>query len=82
MTTPLWLMGKFAISCSFMCIFVYGSEIFPTTIRNVCIGLCSVIARVGGIVAPYVKLLVRKFCLFLWMYCSEMSIFLSNIQSS
>uniref|UniRef100_A0A0M3HRM4 MFS domain-containing protein n=1 Tax=Ascaris lumbricoides TaxID=6252 RepID=A0A0M3HRM4_ASCLU len=57
MTTPLWLMGKFAISCSFMCIFVYGSEIFPTTIRNACIGLCSVIARVGGIVAPYVKLL-------------------------
>ncbi|KHN76207.1 Putative transporter [Toxocara canis] len=55
--TSLWLMGKFGISCSFICIFVYGSEIFPTTLRNVCIGLCSVIARVGGIVAPYVKLL-------------------------
>lgn len=57
LSTLFWLMGKFAISCSFMCIFVYGSEIFPTTMRNACIGLCSVIARIGGIVAPYVKLL-------------------------
>lgn len=41
-----------------MCIYVYGSEIFPTTMRNVCLGLCAVIARFGGVVAPYVILLV------------------------
>lgn len=54
----LWLVGKFAISCSFMCMFVYASEIFPTAIRNICIGLCSLLARIGGIAAPYVGLLV------------------------
>ncbi|VDK44831.1 unnamed protein product [Anisakis simplex] len=53
--TSLCMTGKFGISCSFICIFVYGSEIFPTTIRNACLGLCLVVARFGGIVAPYVK---------------------------
>ncbi|VDN39561.1 unnamed protein product [Gongylonema pulchrum] len=37
---------------------VLENEIFPTTMRNVCLGLCAVIARIGGIVAPYVALLV------------------------
>lgn len=44
-----------------MCIYVYGSEIFPTTMRNICLGLCAVIARFGGVIAPYVVLLV---CIF------------------
>nr|CRZ25404.1 Bm4958 [Brugia malayi] len=52
-----WLISKFGISSSFMCIYVYGSEIFPTTMRNVCLGLCAVIARFGGVIAPYVILL-------------------------
>ncbi|VDK80936.1 unnamed protein product [Litomosoides sigmodontis] len=52
-----WLMSKFGISSSFMSIYVYGSEIFPTTMRNVCLGLCAVVARFGGVAAPYVILL-------------------------
>ncbi|VDK66934.1 unnamed protein product [Onchocerca ochengi] len=57
LSVTCWLVSKFAISSSFMCIFVYGSEIFPTTIRNACLGLCAVIARFGGVIAPYVVLL-------------------------
>ncbi|CAG9535751.1 unnamed protein product [Cercopithifilaria johnstoni] len=56
-STFCWLISKFGISLSFMCIYVYGSEIFPTTMRNVCLGLCAVIARFGGVIAPYVILL-------------------------
>ncbi|VDM96124.1 unnamed protein product [Thelazia callipaeda] len=52
-----WLIGKFGISSSFISLYVYGSEIFPTTIRNVCLGICVVIARLGGIIAPYVTIL-------------------------
>ncbi|CAI4228267.1 unnamed protein product [Auanema sp. JU1783] len=52
-----WFIGKFAISCSFMSLFVYASEVFPTNIRNISIGLCSVLSRIGGIMAPYVRLL-------------------------
>ncbi|VDM84698.1 unnamed protein product, partial [Strongylus vulgaris] len=52
-----WVMGKFAISCSFMSLFVYASEVFPTPIRNVSVGLCSVLSRGGAIAAPYIRLL-------------------------
>ncbi|KAK6737118.1 hypothetical protein RB195_019673 [Necator americanus] len=52
-----WLLGKFSISCSFMSLFVYASEIFPTPIRNVSVGLCSVLSRGGAIAAPYIRLL-------------------------
>uniref|UniRef100_A0A183F3B9 MFS domain-containing protein n=1 Tax=Heligmosomoides polygyrus TaxID=6339 RepID=A0A183F3B9_HELPZ len=52
-----WLVGKFAISCSFMSLFVYASEVFPTPIRNVSVGLCSVLSRGGAIAAPYIRLL-------------------------
>ncbi|VDM70661.1 unnamed protein product [Strongylus vulgaris] len=66
MRTTLWVLGKFAISCSFMSIYVYASEIFPTNIRNLSIGFCEMMSRVGGILAPYVTALVSivKFNLF------------------
>uniref|UniRef100_A0AC35UG15 MFS domain-containing protein n=1 Tax=Rhabditophanes sp. KR3021 TaxID=114890 RepID=A0AC35UG15_9BILA len=53
----IWLIGKFCISCTFTSIFVYGSEIFPTSIRSVTLGGCEVAAKIGGILAPYSKLL-------------------------
>lgn len=55
----LWALGKFAISCSFMSIYVYASEIFPTNIRNLSIGFCEMMSRIGGILAPYVIVLGR-----------------------
>ncbi|CEF64907.1 Solute carrier family 22 member 13 [Strongyloides ratti] len=51
----IWLTGKFCISCTFTSIFVYGSEIFPTSYRNVLLGFCAVISRFGGIIAPFSK---------------------------
>ncbi|VDD91764.1 unnamed protein product [Enterobius vermicularis] len=64
--TSFWLLGKFSISCSFMSIFVYSSEVFPTSIRNTCIGSCTILARIGGILAPYVRHL-RSIVIFLPM---------------
>ena len=32
-TLCCWLVGKLAISCSFMSLFVFASELFPTEIR-------------------------------------------------
>uniref|UniRef100_A0A7I4Y840 MFS domain-containing protein n=1 Tax=Haemonchus contortus TaxID=6289 RepID=A0A7I4Y840_HAECO len=59
--TALWALGKFAISCSFMSIYVYASEIFPTNIRNLSIGFCEMMSRIGGILAPYVIVLVGSY---------------------
>ncbi|KAK0400003.1 hypothetical protein QR680_003309 [Steinernema hermaphroditum] len=51
----IWLCGKLATSMSFMCLFVYGSEIFPTAVRNSCMGICSMVSNLGAVLAPHVK---------------------------
>lgn len=51
-TLILALMGKFAISSSYAIIHLYSSEIFPTTMRGITIGSCSMMARIGSILAP------------------------------
>lgn len=51
------MMAKFFIISSFNSVFVYTSELYPTVIRSNGVGLCSMIARIGGIIAPYVVLL-------------------------
>uniref|UniRef100_A0A1I8AEA2 MFS domain-containing protein n=1 Tax=Steinernema glaseri TaxID=37863 RepID=A0A1I8AEA2_9BILA len=57
LSLTFWLIAKFAISCSFVNIFVYGSEVFPTSIRNLCIGICAVVSKIGGNLAPHVRAL-------------------------
>ena len=46
--------GKFNISASFTVVYIFSGEIFPTEMRTSGIGLCSVCARIGGIVASIV----------------------------
>uniref|UniRef100_S4RG26 Solute carrier family 22 member 6, like n=1 Tax=Petromyzon marinus TaxID=7757 RepID=S4RG26_PETMA len=52
--TCLAVLGKGALSCSFNCAYLYTGEIFPTVIRQSGLGLCSTMARVGGMLAPLV----------------------------
>lgn len=52
-----FLIGKFSSSCAFGTIYLYTSELFPTTIRNVGVGLSSMNGRIGAIICPYVALL-------------------------
>ncbi|KAG1714391.1 Organic cation transporter protein [Nymphon striatum] len=49
------MAGKLCITASFGMIYVYAAELFPTVARNIGIGSCSMVARIGSILAPYVK---------------------------
>lgn len=54
--TSLAVLGKGCLASSFSCAFLYTSELYPTVIRQSGLGLGSTMARVGGIVAPMVKI--------------------------
>ncbi|XP_076336274.1 organic cation transporter protein-like isoform X2 [Tachypleus tridentatus] len=51
----LAMTGKFCISSSFAIIYVFSAEIYPTVVRNVGVGSSSTCARIGSMVAPFVK---------------------------
>ncbi|KAM9199046.1 LOW QUALITY PROTEIN: solute carrier family 22 member 13-like [Mergus octosetaceus] len=55
--TVLATISKFAASASFSCSYVYSAELFPTVVRQSGVGLCSMAARVAGIIAPLIRLL-------------------------
>lgn len=51
------MFGKLCITASYAIIYVLTAEIFPTVVRNVGVGSSSMIARIGGALAPYINLL-------------------------
>uniref|UniRef100_A0A7N9AM88 Solute carrier family 22 member 13-like n=1 Tax=Mastacembelus armatus TaxID=205130 RepID=A0A7N9AM88_9TELE len=55
--TSLAMVGKFGITASFAVIYVYTAEIFPTVLRQTGIGISSMFARMGGVLAPIINML-------------------------
>lgn len=50
--------GKFCVTCSFALIYVYSAEVYPTVLRQIGVGSCSVVARIGSFISPFMKELV------------------------
>ncbi|KAM3928000.1 solute carrier family 22 member 13-like [Leptodactylus fuscus] len=57
--TVLAVIGKFATASSYSVCYIYATELFPTVIRQNGVGLCSMTARVAGIIAPLIGLLEK-----------------------
>lgn len=53
----LAMFGKMAITASYGTVYIFSAEQFPTPVRNVGLGVASMVARVGGIAAPFVNML-------------------------
>ncbi|XP_022089884.1 organic cation transporter protein-like isoform X2 [Acanthaster planci] len=55
--TAVAMIGKFCVSASFAIVYIYSAELFPTPLRTVGMGVCSMASRIGGIVSPLILLL-------------------------
>ncbi|KAF7249473.1 Solute carrier family 22 member 5, partial [Varanus komodoensis] len=49
----LVMAGKFGITASFSMVYVYTAELYPTVVRNMGVGVCSMASRFGSIFSPY-----------------------------
>lgn len=50
----LFLVGKLGATCAFGTIYLYTSELYPTSIRTRGVGISSMFGRIGAIVSPYI----------------------------
>ncbi|KAM3602211.1 uncharacterized protein V6R79_026308 [Siganus canaliculatus] len=57
----LEMVGKFGMTSAFCVVYSVSSELFPTVIRNTAMGCCSMAARVGTIVSPFIIYLGRYY---------------------
>nr|XP_056713108.1 solute carrier family 22 member 13-like [Euleptes europaea] len=55
--TVLAVFAKAAIGAAFSTTYVFSVEVFPTIVRQTSLGLCSMTARIGGIIAPLASIL-------------------------
>lgn len=55
-TIVLFIIGKSAITCSFISLYVFTAELWPTGLRNTMMGFCSMVGRLGGVLAASVFL--------------------------
>ncbi|KAM7426950.1 hypothetical protein ABFA07_021831 [Porites harrisoni] len=55
--TILAVIGKACIFATFLGIYVFTAELYPTVIRNTGIGVVSMMARVGSMITPFIVLL-------------------------
>ena len=62
----IWLgmILKYATSTCYHTIYVLSVESFPTIIRQLSVGTCSVASRFASVVAPFTKELVSTFSSF------------------
>lgn len=54
-----YLIGKFGITVSYTVLYVLTAELFPTNVRHSLFAMCSMIGRLGSVIAPQTPLLGR-----------------------
>lgn len=55
-----FLISKASITCAINAVYVYTVECWPTNIRNTVMNCCSMVGRLGAMVAPLIAVLVSR----------------------
>lgn len=53
LSTVFVMIGKAGATAAFNILFLYTSELYPTQVRNLGVGVCSAMARASGTMASY-----------------------------
>lgn len=59
----LSVLGKIGASTAFATIYLFSAELFPTVVRNSAMGVSSLSARIGGMISPYIAIIVSHLTL-------------------
>lgn len=51
-------LGIVGVTITFPMVYLYSSEVYPTVVRNIGVGLGSVCARIGSMIAPFIATMV------------------------
>ena len=54
LSTAFFLLGKFGATAGFGTTYLYTGELFPTRVRSLCVGVSSMVGRLGAIMSPYI----------------------------
>ncbi|KAJ0183568.1 hypothetical protein K1T71_001544 [Dendrolimus kikuchii] len=69
----LYFVGKLAITFAFNSVYVFTAELFPTDARSSALAACSLVGRVGSILAPQTPLLSLYVQALLYGACSALA---------
>ncbi|XP_031443379.1 solute carrier family 22 member 4-like isoform X1 [Clupea harengus] len=54
LTVALAMTGKLVVTGAFSFVYFYSTELFPTVVRNMGLGVTSMAARIGSTLSPYI----------------------------
>ncbi|XP_062380656.1 solute carrier family 22 member 4-like [Sardina pilchardus] len=54
LTITLAMIGKLGVTGAFSFVYFYSTELFPTVVRNMGLGVTSMASRIGSTLAPYI----------------------------
>ncbi|XP_055488020.1 organic cation/carnitine transporter 2-like isoform X2 [Leucoraja erinacea] len=58
--TTLVMAGKSGATAAFTIIYIYSLELYPTVVRNMGVGVCSMTSRIGTVISPYFAYMVAQ----------------------
>ncbi|XP_063362491.1 organic cation transporter protein-like [Cydia amplana] len=66
----LFMVGKLTITFAFNALYVFTAELFPTATRSSALAACSLVGRLGSVLAPQTPLLSKYIQALLYGVCS------------
>lgn len=70
----LFNIGKAAMTTTFLSLYTYSAELWPTTLRNITMNICLMVGRSGGMFASYTILLHENYPYLPPLFCGIVSI--------